>query len=144
MPLLDKAAKGLTDRLPTVISPKAHAAIDYATAATFLTMGGLLWRKNQRAALASLICGGTELLVSLLTDYPGGVSRTISFPLHGRIDAGVAAMVGTMPAFLGFEKSAQARFFGMQAIGIAAVAGLTDFTGTRERKQLKKLEKRLA
>jgi len=55
-----------------VISPKAHAAIDYPAAATFLTMSGLLWRKNQRAALASLICGGTELLVSLLTDYPGG------------------------------------------------------------------------
>jgi len=53
-------------------------------------------------------------------------------------------MVGTMPTFLGFEETSQARFFSMQAIGMAAVAGLTDFTGTGERKQLKKLEKRLA
>jgi hypothetical protein len=144
MPLLDKAAKGITDRLPTVISPRAHAIIDYATAAAFLGMGGLLWRKNRRAALASLMCGGSELLTSLMTDYPGGVSRGISFPLHGRIDAGLAAMAGTMPAFFGFEDTAQSRFFRLQAVGIAAVAGLTDFTGTGERRQLKKIGKRVA
>lgn len=144
MPFLDNAAKGITDRLPTVISPRTHAVIDYATAATFLTMGGLLWRKNRRAALASLICGGSELLTNVLTDYPGGVSKAISFPLHGRIDAGLATMAGTIPKFFAFEDTAQARFFGLMAIGIGAVTGLTDFTGTGERRQLKKIQRRTA
>ena len=144
MPFLDKAARGIADRLPTVISPRTHAVIDYATAGTFLAMGGLLWRKNRRAALASLICGGSELLTSVLTDYPGGVTKAISFPLHGRIDAGLATMVGTMPNFLGFDDTAQSRFFRLQAIGIAAVTGLTDFTGTGERRQVKKIQRRTA
>lgn len=144
MPLLDKAAKGVADRLPSVISPKTHAIIDYATAAVFLAASGLLWRKNRPAALAGLICGGSELLISLLTDYPGGVAKSISFPQHGRIDAGLAGMAGTIPAFLGFAETPQARFFRMQAVTKALAAGLTDFTGTGERKQLKKLEKRAA
>ena len=144
MPLLDKAAGKIADRLPTVISPRAHAIIDYATAAAFLAMGGLFWRSNRRAALASLICGGSELLIGSATNYPGGLGGDISFPLHGRIDLGLAAMIGTMPVFFGFEDTAQSRFFRLQAIGIAAVAGLTDFTGTGERKQLKKMEKRTA
>ena len=144
MPFLDSAAKGITDRLPTVISPKTHAVIDYSTAGTFLAMGGLLWRKNRRAALASLICGGSELLTTLVTDYPGGVSKAISFQLHGRIDAGLAAMAGTIPKFFAFDDTAQARLFGLMAIGIGAVTGLTDFTGTGERRQLKKIQRRTA
>ncbi|MCI0349813.1 MAG: hypothetical protein L0Z53_10340 [Acidobacteriales bacterium] len=144
MPLLQSAAQGLTDRLPTVISPRTHAIIDYATAAAFLTMGGVLWRRNRRAALASLLCGGAELLTSLLTDYPGGVAKAITFPAHGRIDAGLAAMTATMPTYFGFDDTAQSRFFRVQGIGMAAVAGLTDFTGTGERQQLKKLKKRAA
>jgi hypothetical protein len=144
MPFLDKAAKRIADRLPSVISPKTHAIIDYATAAAFLAASGLLWRKNRPAALGSLICGGSELLISMLTDYAGGVAKSISFPQHGRIDAGLAGMTGTMPAFLGFAETPQARFFRMQAIAKAAVAGLTDFAGTGERKQLKELGKRAA
>jgi hypothetical protein len=144
MPILDKAAKGLADRLPSVISPRTHAIIDYTTAAAFLTMGGVLWRKNPRAALASLICGSSELLTSLLTDYNGTSRRPISFPQHGRIDAGLVGMTAAMPSFLGFTETSQARFFGMQAVAKAVAAGLTDFTGTGERKQLKQLEKRLA
>lgn len=144
MPLLDKAAKGLADRLPSVISPRTHAIIDYTTAAAFLTIGGVLWRKNPRAAVASLICGSAELFTSLLTDYEGTSRRPVSFQQHGRIDAGLIGITGGMPSFLGFSETSQARLFRMQAVGKALVAGLTDFTGTGERKQLKQLEKRLA
>lgn len=143
MPLLDKAAKGLADRLPSVISPRTHAIIDYTTAAAFLTMGGVLWRKNPRAALASLICGSSELLTSLLTDYDGASRRPISFPQHGRIDAGLVGITGGMPSFLGFAETPQAPLFRLQAVAKALVTGLTDFTGTRERKQLKRLEEEL-
>jgi hypothetical protein len=38
MPILDKAVRWGTNRMPKVINPTAHAVIDYAIAASFLGM----------------------------------------------------------------------------------------------------------
>lgn len=144
MPLLANITKSLTDRMPKVISPGAHAVIDYATAASFIGMGIFLLRRNKPAAISSLICGGTEALVAALTDHPGGVARRISFPTHGRIDAGFAGMVAAMPEMMKFSKDKSSRFFQMQAVTLAAVTGLTDFTGSGRPGQIKRREKRAA
>ena len=65
-------------RLPKVIKPQPHAIVDYAVAGSFMLMGALSWRRNKRAAVGSLICGGATAVNSLLTDYPGGMLRVIS------------------------------------------------------------------
>jgi hypothetical protein len=57
MPLLDQAARFATNKMPKVISPKTHAIIDYAMAASFFGMAAFFWRRNKRAALSALICG---------------------------------------------------------------------------------------
>src|SRR5579864_3587479 len=89
--------------VPKVVSPTVHAIADYVTAASFFVAGVLFWKKNKRAALASMLCGAAETAVATLTDYPGGVKNLISFPLHGKIDFGMAGMVAAMPQFLAFE-----------------------------------------
>ncbi len=140
MPLLDQLTKRATDYLPSVISPTGHAIADYTTAAAFLAFGAWAWRHERRAALASLLCGGFQIGVAAVTDYPGGITKQISFRTHGRIDVGFAAMIAAMPDYMGFKDAKEARFFRMQAIALAAVTGLTDFTGTGKSRQLRHLD----
>ncbi len=140
MPVLDQLANRVADRLPTVISPTAHAVIDYATAASFIAYGVWAWNRDRRAALTSLGVGASEIAISALTDYPGGISRHLSLRSHGRIDVGLAALVGTMPDAMGFRDERPARFFHMQAVAIAAVTGLSDFERSGRRRQIKRLE----
>lgn len=133
MPILHSSVKTATRHMPKVISPKAHAILDYITSAAFLAGGGLLLarRRNHRAAIAALACGVAEMVTSLLTDYPGGITDLISFPTHGKIDMGLAAMTAALPEFMDFEDEPEKRFFQAQAVLITANTGLTDFGGGR-------------
>ena len=127
MAIVDTSVKALAHRLPKVISPKTHAIIDYATAGSFLVMGALLWKRHKRAAIGSVVCGAIEANTAMMTDYPGGVAKLISFETHGKIDSGFAGFVGLLPSILGFGDEKEAWFFRGQAMGLAAVTGMTDF-----------------
>ena len=129
MPVLHSSVKLLTKHMPKVISPRTHAVLDYVTAGTFLTGGVLLLkrRRDKRAGVTALVCGVAETITSLLTDYPGGVTGLISFPTHGKIDMGLAAMTATLPEFMDFANGDDMGFFRAQAVLITANAGLTDF-----------------
>jgi hypothetical protein len=127
MPITNSLAKIVAKPLPRMISPKAHAVVDYATVGAFLMGAGFFWQRSKRAALGALICAGAELAASLLTDYPGGVKKVISFPTHGEIDLGLAAMTATMPEFLAFKDDSERKFFLVQGVLITAVSELTQF-----------------
>jgi hypothetical protein len=104
-----------------------HAAIDWSTAAAFVTAGALLWSKNKRASIASYLCADLIGTLIFLTDCPGGVWKKISFETHGKIDPGVSALVASLPDMLGFGGESEAKLFQGMGIGIAAVGSLTDF-----------------
>jgi len=127
MAFTDTATRLLADRLPKVIDPKTHAIIDYAVAGSFLAMSAFYWRRNKRAALAALMCGGAVTATSMLTDYPGGIKKAISFQTHGKIDAGLAGLTATAPSFFAFSDDDEAAFFRTMAISESLVIGLTDF-----------------
>ena len=91
------------------------------------------WQRSKRAALAALICGGAELAVSLMTDYPGGVRKVISFRTHGEIDLGLAAMTATMPEFLAFKDDSEKNFFLAQGALMTAATELTQFPKKAQR-----------
>ena len=140
MPIFNRLAKVAVKPLPKALSPKAHAIVDYVVAGTFILGAGLFWRRSKRAAIASLICAGTELAVSLLTDYPGGVYKVINFRTHGEIDLGLAGMTATMPDFLAFDDESEKKFFLMQGAVITVVSELTQYSG---KKQLTRRRERL-
>ena len=144
MPILDQAAKWTTTRLPKVINPTAHAIIDYLTIGSFLMSAGWFWSRNKRAALAALICGGAELAVSLLTDYPGGVKKVISFRTHGEIDLGLAAMSATMPEFLAFKDDSEKKFFVTQGVLITVATEITQFPNQAKHAKREKRERKKA
>jgi hypothetical protein len=128
MSLLHKGVQVAANRLPKVISPKTHAIIDYATAGSFILAGVLLMRKkHKKAAIGALVCGIAEATTAMLTDYPGGVAKLISFPTHGKIDYGKGGLIMAMPNLLGFDDKSPAVFFRMQSLAITAVTGMTDF-----------------
>ncbi len=125
MPVLNNLAKIAAKPIPRMVGPQVHSMIDYATVGIFLASVPWFWRRNKRAALASLICGGAELAVMLLTDYPGGVKKSISFSAHREMDYGLAAMVATMPESLGFDGADERKFFRVQGAGITLLGELT-------------------
>ena len=122
-----KLAELATKPLPKVISPGMHAAIDWGTAAAFLTAGALLWGKNKRASWASYLCADLIGALILLTDCPGGVWKKISFETHGKVDPGVSALVSSLPNLLGFSDEREAKLFQGMGIGLAVVRSLTNF-----------------
>jgi len=141
MAMMQSSVRMLGKALPKFITPQARAVADYATAAIFFGGAVAFWRKNKRAALASLVCGATQAGIAALTDYPGGVKRAISFPLHSKIGFGLSSLAGAMPEFLGFDDDEERTFFRVQSAVLAGITVLTDFeqhqqqiTGERERK----------
>jgi hypothetical protein len=133
MSILNSLAKVVAKPLPKMVSPRAHAIVDYITVGAFLMSAGFFWQRSKRAALAALICGGAELAVSLLTDYPGGVRKVISFRTHGEIDLVLAAMTATMPESLAFKDDSEKNFFLVQGALITAATELTQFPKKAQR-----------
>lgn len=132
MAMFSKLVRVAVRPMPDVISPNGHSVIDYLIAGTFFAAFGLFWRRNKRAAVASLVCGSAQLGVSMLTDYPGGSRRPIKFASRRKLDLGLAAMTAAMPRFLYFEKDPQRRFFAAQGLLITVANELTQFPQTRE------------
>lgn len=126
MPVLQKGVAALANKMPKVITPKAHAIADYATIGAFGVLAGLFWNRNKHAAISAIICAGAELTTTLLTDFPGGVTDAISFPTHVKIDYGVAAAASSLPSFMGFDDEAEAKWFRILGLNITAIAAMSE------------------
>jgi hypothetical protein len=127
MALMHRGVALAAGRMPKKISPRVHAALDYAIAGSFLLAGALFWKRNRRAAVGSLLCGGATAAVSLLTDYPGGVRKIIPYSMHGQIDSGLVAMTAAMPKLVNIENDRAAKFFSRQAMAKTAITAMTNF-----------------
>jgi hypothetical protein len=134
MALLQKGVALAARRMPKLINPRVHSALDYAVAGSFLLMGALFWKRNRRAAIGSVLCGAATAAISLLTDYPGGARKVISYPMHGQIDTGLIAMTAAMPRLVNIENQQEAKFFARQALAKTAITAMTNFEyGQRKR-----------
>jgi hypothetical protein len=120
----------LTRAVPKVIDPKTHAVLDYTTAATLIAMGLKLRNRHRLASTFALVNAGTILLASMLTDYPGGLMRRLSFQMHGMMDVAQAGMMAMGPALLGFGRDPEAQLFYAQAAMEAGVVAATDWNAS--------------
>ena len=126
MAMLNTVAKAITKPMPRMISPKSHSMLDYLTAGVFLASAGFFWRRNKRAAIASLVSGTAVAAVSALTEYPGGVNGVFGLEKHRNIEVGLAAMVATMPEFFSFADEPEKNFFRLQGVLMTCISELTD------------------
>src|SRR5215471_11433356 len=83
--LLQKSIQLLGKPLPKVITPKAHMVADYAIAALFLIGAALFWKRNKRAAIASLVCGTAEAGVAAITTVPAASSAASASLCAGKL-----------------------------------------------------------
>jgi hypothetical protein len=113
--------------ITTAISPAQHAVLDYGVAATFFGVGLSLVSRHRAAATLAFLNGGMVLGMSLLTDYPGGVFRKLSFKAHRTGDILQAALAGLGPVLFGFAGDKEANYFYGQAVSEAGVIAATDW-----------------
>ena len=113
--------------VPKVISPSQHAVLDYSVAGTFFTMATMFRRRHPKAAMLALVNGAMVLGMSLITNYPGGVYRTLSFRGHRTGDIVQAALAGIGPLVLGFSRDHEATYFYGQALSEVGVIAATDW-----------------
>lgn len=113
--------------IPKVIGPARHAMLDYGVAASYFLLGARMLSRHRPAATLAFINGGMVLGLSLFTNYPGGVWRRISFPMHGAMDAVQAATAALGPALMGFANDPEARPFYGQALNEVGVIAATDW-----------------
>ena len=116
-----------TDKVK-IIDPATHAVLDYVTAATFLTMGMAMRNRHRGASTLAFMNGIAVLGLSLLTRYPGGVFKVLSFKTHGMVDAVQAGMSAVGPALLGFAGDKEAAMFYGQAALEGGVIAATDWS----------------
>jgi hypothetical protein len=114
--------------VPAFIAPAQHAVLDYGVAAAFFTLGTIFARRQRRrAAILAFTNGAMVLGMSLLTDYPGGIYRILSFRAHRTGDIFQAALAGLGPVLLGFGDEPEATYFYGQAATEAGVIAVTDW-----------------
>jgi hypothetical protein len=114
-------------KMTAVISPAQHAMLDYGVAATFFGIGAALWNRHRPAARLAFMNGAMVLGMSMLTNYPGGVYRRLSFKTHRTGDIVQAALAGFGPALFGFSGDPEAKYFYGQALSEAGVIAATDW-----------------
>jgi hypothetical protein len=114
-------------RIPKVISPAQHAVLDYTVAATFVAFGLSVRSRHRPAAALAFVNGAMIVGMSMLTDYPGGIFRTLSFRAHRTGDIAQAALAGLGPLLFGFANDPEAKYFYGQAASEAGVIAATDW-----------------
>jgi hypothetical protein len=113
--------------VPKVISPGQHAVLDYGVASFYLGLAAKYRNQNSAAAGLAAVNGLMVLGLALMTDYPGGVFRTLSFKTHRTMDWIQAGLAAFGPVVLGFADEPEARTFYSQAMSEVGVIAATDW-----------------
>lgn len=119
------------------LQPLPHAVIDYAWAGAMIAAPWLFgFSKNKTATINSVASGGAILGLSLMTNYPLGAVKLISFPAHGVIETVAGAATAAAPWLMGFSRNKQARLThlisGLATLGVVA---MTDYNAQARRGQ---------
>ena len=110
-----------------VLSPRIHGYLDYVVVIVFLAAPMLLGLSGIPATIAYAL-SVIHLLVTLLTDFPLGISKAIPIRLHSLIEFLVSLTLIALPWLFGFASVVPARNFYIAAgIVIFIVWLLTDY-----------------
>jgi hypothetical protein len=123
----------VSEAVPKFIDARGHAVLDYLTAGSFFALGFAMLGRHSRAAGLAFANGASVLLVSVLTDYPGGLFRTLSFKTHRTMDVIQAGLSAAGPALLGFAGDPEAQAFHGQALLESGVIAATDWNAAPAR-----------
>jgi hypothetical protein len=112
-----------------ILKPLPHAVIDYAWAGAMIAAPWIFgFRKNKAATINSISSGAAILGLSLMTRYPLGAVKLVSFPVHGAIETVAGALTATAPWLMGFERDEKAKWVHLvSGLSTFAVVAMTDY-----------------
>src|SRR4051794_23724414 len=115
------------------LDPVTHGVIDYAAALSMIAAPRTLGFSRDRRARTSAVLSGVSILgLSLMTRYPLGALKVISFPTHSVIETLAALATVAAPWTLGFSHDRAAKMFHvMIGIGTLGVVAMTDYNQRR-------------
>lgn len=114
-----------------ILSPRAHGYVDYLVVAWFLGGPGV-FEFGGLAATIAYVLAAVHLLLTIATDFPMGLVKLVSFPLHGLIEVGVVILLFALPWVAGFSGDEVAKNFYVAAgAGVLLVFLITDYTAGR-------------
>lgn len=121
-----------------VLKPLPHAVMDYAWAGTMMLAPWLFGFSHNRKATVNAVSSGAAILgLSLMTRYPLGVFKVISFPTHGAIETAAGVMTAGAPWLMSFSKNKSARWTHvLSGLGTLAVVAMTDYNAQVAERQL--------
>ena len=115
-----------------IISPKLHATLDYLTV-VFLFVAPSVFPISEIAGYVCYLLAIVHLLLTITTDFSGGVIRIIPYRVHGLVEFFVAWLLG-ISAFAYFRSNETDKlFFAVLGIVIMIVFLLTDFKRSKLR-----------
>ncbi len=90
----------------TLLSTRAHGALDYATVAVFALAPTTLGLTGFAATLSYLLAAA-HLLMTVVTAFPAGVVALVPFRVHGMVElaVGAALAVLSLTAFEGVART---------------------------------------
>jgi hypothetical protein len=117
------------------LQPLPHAVMDYAWAGTMMAAPWLFgFSKNKTATVNSVASGGAILGLSLMTNYPLGAVKMVSFPTHGVIETVAEIATAAAPWLMGFSHNKRATLThiisGLATLGVVA---MTDYRAQAQR-----------
>lgn len=112
-----------------IISPTNHGYLDFVTVVIFL-LAPSFFALNGLPSMLAYGLAIIHLSLTLTTDFPFGVIKSIPFTFHGWIERMVGPALVVIPFILGFADQAIARnFYIIIGVVIIIVGILTDYEG---------------
>lgn len=93
-----------------LLDARMHGFVDFLVVGLFAAAPMLLGFQGMTAHLCYGLAG-VHLLVTLLTDFPFGIAKVLSFRLHGWIELMVAPTLIALPWIFGFGNDRNAMLF---------------------------------
>lgn len=120
-----------------VLKPLPHAVMDYAWAGTMMAAPWLFgFSRNKKATTNAVVSGAGILALSLMTRYPLGAVKLVSFPTHGVIETVAGVATAASPWLMGFSRNRGAKWTHLLAgLGTLMVVAMTDYRAAEESDQ---------
>jgi len=109
-----------------------HAILDYVTVVIFAAAPTLLGLDGMAAWLSYLL-SGVHLLMTLLTDFPGGVMKLIPLTWHGWVECVVGPVLVIIALVAPFAEMAKL-FYGVMGVVIIVAWATSQYEPAAPRK----------
>lgn len=110
-----------------VLGPISHGVIDYLMV-ILIAVGPSVAGFSGRQATFCYLLAATHFLVTIITRFPLGVTKTLPFALHGGIEIVVAVLLVILPWLANFSAGVHSRnFFVAIGVLIGVIFLLTDY-----------------